>query len=221
MARLALILLARRVVVAVPILLAVSALVFVVLRLLPADPIAMSLPPGAGTAELEQLRRDFGLDRSLPEQYAIWLGRMLGGEFGTSIHFRRGVAELIAHALPATLELIALGLLFGSILGIGGGRCCRRLKRYAGEHVLDAASSVLLAIPEFLWAILLILLFGVAWQAMPFMGCIDPALTLPPALAGFLLVDAAIAGAWRGVCLGAAALCFCRPRRWPSGWHRW
>jgi peptide/nickel transport system permease protein len=197
MARLALILLARRVVVAVPILLAVSALVFVVLRLLPADPIAMSLPPGAGTAELEQLRRDFGLDRSLPEQYAIWLGRMLGGEFGTSIHFRRGVAELIAHALPATLELIALGLLFGSILGIGGGLLLYGLGDTPGEHVLDAASSVLLAIPEFLWAILLILLFGVAWQAMPFMGRIDPALTLPPALTGFLLVDAAIAGAWR------------------------
>lgn len=182
---------------AVPILLAVSALVFVVLRLLPADPIAMSLPPGAGTAELEQLRRDFGLDRSLPEQYVIWLGRMLGGEFGTSIHFRRGVAELIAHALPATLELIVLGVLFGSLFGIGGGLLLYSLRDTPGEHLLDAGTSVLLAIPEFLWAILLILLFGVAWQAMPFMGRIDPALALPPAVTGFLLVDSAIAGEWR------------------------
>jgi peptide/nickel transport system permease protein len=194
MARLALVLLARRLLLAVPILFAVSALVFVVLRLLPADPIAMSLPPGASEADMAQLRRDFGLDRSLPEQYAIWVARLLAGEFGTSIHFRRGVGELVAHALPATLELIALGLLFGVIVGVGGGLLLFGLRGTAGEHALDVGSSVLLAIPEVLWAILLILLFGVVLQAMPFMGRLDPALTLPASVTGFLLLDSLLVG---------------------------
>lgn len=194
MARLALILLARRALLALPILLAVSALVFVVLRLLPADPIAMSLPPGAGEEDLAQLRRDFGLDRSLPEQYLVWIGRLLMGEFGTSIHFRRGVGELVAHSLPATLELIALGLAFGVVAGIGGGLLLFALRGTAGEHVLDVGTSALLAIPEFLWAILLILLFGVVLQAMPFMGRLDPTLALPGSVTGFLLLDALLAG---------------------------
>jgi peptide/nickel transport system permease protein len=194
MARLALVLLARRALLALPILLAVSALVFAVLRLLPADPIAMSLPPGATEADMAQLRRDFGLDRSLPEQYLVWLARLLTGEFGTSIHFRRGVGELVAQALPATLELIALGLLFGVATGVGGGLLLFGLRGTAGEHLLDVGSSALLAIPEFLWAILLILLFGVLLQAMPFMGRLDPALTLPATVTGFLLVDSLLAG---------------------------
>ena len=80
MAFLALQLLIRRALLAVPILLCVSALVFLVLRLLPADPIAMSVPPGATQADYDQLRISFGLDRSLPEQYLIWLGKLLQGD---------------------------------------------------------------------------------------------------------------------------------------------
>src|SRR5499427_1404007 len=94
-------LIGRRMLAAIPILLIVSALLFGVLRLLPVDPAAMSLPPSATIAEVEAKRREMGLDQSLPRQYLIWLNDVLHGELGRSIHFRRDAASLVAETLPA------------------------------------------------------------------------------------------------------------------------
>ncbi|MCP8937945.1 ABC transporter permease [Alsobacter sp. SYSU M60028] len=189
MSRIALLLLFRRTLLAIPILLCVSALVFVILRLLPADPVAMSLPPGASAADMEKLRQAFGLDRPLPVQYVIWLGKLATGDLGVSIYFRRSVAELIATALPATLELVAVGLALGVALGVAGGLAMFAWRGRAGEQALDLGAAGLMAIPEFLWAILLILLFGVAWPVMPFIGRLSPDIALPAPLTGFLLLD--------------------------------
>ena len=187
-------LLFRRLLLAIPILLCVSALVFVILRLLPADPVAMSLPPGATPADYQKLRQAFGLDRSLLEQYGIWLGRLLHGDLGGSIYFRRPVTELLASALPATLELVAASLVLGVVIGVGGGLAMFALRGRTGEHVLDAATTVMMAIPEFLWAILLILLVGVSLQWLPFIGRLGPGIQLPPHVTGFLLIDSLITG---------------------------
>ena len=137
MTRIALQLLLRRLLLAVPILLCVSALVFVILRLLPADPIAMSLPPGATPADVERLKQDFGLDRSIPAQYFVWLGKLLTGDLGSSIFFRRGVGELIGKALPATIELVSAGLLLGVLLGVVGGLAMFAQRDTAVEQALD------------------------------------------------------------------------------------
>ena len=98
-------LIARRLVTAVPILLAVSALLFCVLRALPVDPAAMSLPPSATLEEIEAKRHEMGLDRPLPQQYVIWLTDALHGDFGRSIQFRRDSGSLVATTLPATIQL--------------------------------------------------------------------------------------------------------------------
>lgn len=194
MSRIALQLLFRRTLLAIPILLCVSALVFGILRLLPADPIAMSLPPGATAADFEKLRQAFGLDRSIPEQYVIWLGRLLSGDLGTSIYFRRDVGDLVAKALPATLELVAMGLLLGVALGVAGGLAMFSWRGKAGEQVLDLGTTGLMAIPEFLWAILFILAFGVALPILPFIGRLSPDLVLPQPVTGFLLLDSILTG---------------------------
>ena len=89
-----LLLVGRRILISVVILFVVSALLFCTLRLLPVDPAAMSLPPNATMDEVEAKRREMGLDRPLPQQYMIWLGRCAHGDFGRSIHFRRAVARL-------------------------------------------------------------------------------------------------------------------------------
>ena len=114
-------LIARRILVSVVILFIVSALLFCILRLLPVDPAAMSLPPNATLAEIEAKRHEMGLDQPLPRQYLIWLGQVVHGDFGTSIHFRRGVAGLIGSTLPATIELALLAMLVAGALGIAGG----------------------------------------------------------------------------------------------------
>src|SRR5262245_17939869 len=111
----------RRLLVSVPILLVVSALLFSVLRVLPVDPAAMSLPPTATIAEVDAKRHEMGLDRPLPEQYLIWVKQVARGDLGISIHFRRGVAGLIRETLPATIELALLSMVIAGLLGLGGG----------------------------------------------------------------------------------------------------
>src|SRR5688572_17058511 len=157
----------RRIVVSIVILFIVSALLFCILRLLPVDPAAMSMPPNATIAEIEAKRRQMGLDQPLPRQYLIWLGQVIHGDFGTSIHFRRGVAGLIGTTLPATIELAVLAMLVAGSLGIVGGLFMFYVRGTRKEPLADTGSIVLLSLPEFLWGLFFILLFGVALELLP------------------------------------------------------
>jgi len=186
-------LLGRRVIVALPILAIVSALLFSVLRLLPVDPAAMSLPPTATIAEVEAKRREMGLDRPLPQQYLIWLGNVAAGDFGTSIHFRRAVAGLVAETLPATIELALLAMVIAAALGLAGGLFLFHVRGTAKEPAADLGSIVLLSIPEFLWGLFFILLLGVAVPLLPFTGRLGASFERP-VHTGFLLPDTLIEG---------------------------
>ena len=181
--------LARRLLVAVPILLVVSVLLFTALRVLPVDPAAMSMPPNATREEIETARRTMGLDRPLPVQYAIWLGNAVHGDFGTSIHLRRPVLPLVEQTLPATIELTVWAMIIAAILGLFGGLLLFALRDRALEPVAETATTLMMSIPEFLWALLFIFLFGVLLPVMPFTGRLDPGLPLPD-ITGFLTVDA-------------------------------
>jgi peptide/nickel transport system permease protein len=181
-------LIARRLLAAIPILLIVSALLFCVLRLLPVDPAAMSLPPTATIAEVEAQRRDMGLDKPLLQQYGIWLRDALHGEFGRSIALRRDAGALVAATLPATIELALAAMVIAAALGIGGGLLLFHLRGTAFEPVADLASILLLSIPEFLWGLILLFVFGVMLELLPFTGAVSPGLPLPD-ITGFLLID--------------------------------
>ncbi|MBI3436255.1 MAG: ABC transporter permease [Proteobacteria bacterium] len=183
----------RRLLASVLILLIVSALLFFVLHVLPVDPAAMSLPPSATIAEIEAMRREMGLDLPLPRQYLIWLSQVLQGDFGSSIHFRRDVLGLVGSALPATIELALLSMIVATVLGIFGGLMLFHVRGSRMEPIVDFGSILLLSIPEFLWSLFFILIFGVALQWLPFTGRLDPDLRLPQGT-GFLLVDALVAG---------------------------
>src|SRR6202050_1685472 len=163
-------LIARRSLAAIPILLIVSALLFCILRLLPVDPAAMSLPPNATIAEIEDKRREMGLDKPLPQQYLIWLADALHGDFGRSIALRRDAGSLVAQTLPATIQLATCAMVIAAILGIGGG--------------------VLLV---HLGGLCLLFAFGVLLQWLPFTGQVSPGLPLPH-VTGFLLLDALLVG---------------------------
>jgi ABC-type dipeptide/oligopeptide/nickel transport system permease component len=186
-------LVARRLLAAFPILLIVSALLFCALRTLPVDPAAMSLPPMATIAEIEAKRREMGLDLPLPEQFMIWLGEVLHGDFGTSIHFRRSVVSLVGSTLPATIELAVSAMVIATALGLGGGLLLFATRDTPGEPVVDFGSIVLLSIPEFLWGLFFILLFGVALGVLPFTGRLSPEFQRPM-VTGFLLLDTLLVG---------------------------
>ncbi|MGB3831295.1 MAG: ABC transporter permease [Mesorhizobium sp.] len=183
----------RRFLVAVPTLLIVALLLFIVLRLLPVDPAAMSLPPNATNAELEAMRVEMGLDRPLPVQFWIWMDHMLDGDFGMSIQLRQPVRMLVGEALPATIELALLSMAVATVLGIAGGLLAFHFRGTPGEAALDAGSIVLLSLPDFLWALILMLLFGVWLQWLPFMLRLDPGIERP-VITGFLLLDTLLAG---------------------------
>jgi peptide/nickel transport system permease protein len=160
---------------------------------LPADPLAMSLPPNATNEEAEALRQTLGLDRTIPEQYVIWLGEVVKGNLGHSIHDRQDVLDIVLMALPATIELALVALVLATVIGIVGGMAMFYVRHTRKEPVVDLVSTVMMSIPEFLWAIFLILAFGVAWNILPFMGRFDPAFTLER-VTGFVFIDALVAG---------------------------
>jgi len=186
-------LIARRLLAAIPILLIVSALLFCILRVLPVDPAAMSLPPNATIEEVEAKRREMGLDKPLPQQYLIWLVGALHGDFGRSIALRRDAGELVVATLPATIQLAACAMAIAAMLGLGGGLLLFRLRGTPFEPLADLASIVLLSIPEFLWGLILLFVFGVLLQWLPFTGQVSPGLPLPH-ITGFLLLDSLLVG---------------------------
>ena len=202
----------RRAFAAIPILLVVSALLFCILRVLPVDSAAMSLPPTATIAEVEAKRREMGLDLPLPRQYLIWLRDVLHGDFGRSIHFNREAGSLVAATLPATIELALCAIVLAALLGIGGGLLMFHARNTVFEAIADLGSIVLLSIPEFLWGLILLFLFGVTLQVLPFTGRVSPGLPQPH-ITGFLLLDALLRGrfdiflsAWQHLILPAFAL---------------
>jgi peptide/nickel transport system permease protein len=185
--------LGRRLLVAIPILLLVCVLLFSILRVLPVDTAAMSLPPNATNVEIEAKRHAMGLDLPLPRQFVIWLKEAAHGEFGRSIQFRRDAGSLVAETLPATVELAVLAMIVASGLGLGGGLLLFHARGTAFEVVGDIASTVLLSLPEFLWALFLLFMFGVAFHWLPFTGRLSPGFVRPD-ITGFLLLDTLIAG---------------------------
>jgi peptide/nickel transport system permease protein len=186
-------LIVRRLLAAIPILLIVSALLFGVLRALPVDPAAMSLPPNATIAEIEAKRREMGLDRPLPEQYLIWLHGALHGDFGRSIQLGREAGSLVAATLPATVQLALAAMIIASVIGFGGGLLLFGARGTLLEPALDLVSIILLSIPEFLWGLILLFVFGVALRVLPFTGEVAPGLPVPD-ITGFLLLDSLLIG---------------------------
>ena len=166
----------NRVAMMVVTLFGVAVVVFVLLRVAPGDPVAMMIGPGASAADILALRVRYGLDGSLLTQFGIWLKALLGGDFGTSISFHRNAMALIGERLPATLELAVVALAVALLLGFALAVIGTLYQRRAGEAAVDGATGLMLAVPDFVWALALVLLFGVALPLFPLSGRIDPSL---------------------------------------------
>jgi ABC-type dipeptide/oligopeptide/nickel transport system permease component len=164
----------NRLVLAAVTLFGVAVVVFVLLRVVPGDPIAMMISPGSTPEQIAQMRANYGLDGSILSQFWIWLKAILSGDFGTSISLRRNVLELLAERLPATLELAAAALVFAIFLGGAIAILGTLVRRTVLEPVVDTINGTVLAVPDFVWALALILVFGVFFPIFPLSGRIDP-----------------------------------------------
>ena len=157
----------------------VAVIVFFVIRVVPGNPMAMMLPPGATEADIARLQALYGFDKSIPQQFAIWLGGVVQGDFGTSISLRQPVLALVLGRLPATLELSVVALVIAVLVGGGLAISGTRWRDTRAEAALDVANGMALSVPDFLWGLVLILLFGVLVPLFHISGRVSPGLELP------------------------------------------
>src|SRR3546814_7150160 len=107
----------RRILYALPIALGVAVIIFSLVHIAPGDPLSALVPADAPSSVVERLRQDYGMDRPLPAQFALWLGRVLQGDLGISIATRRPVAGELSVAVVNTLILAVCASLIGFPLG--------------------------------------------------------------------------------------------------------
>ena len=142
---------------AVPLLWGIVTLLFVLLHLAPGDPTAAYFNPNVSPDVIEQMRRNFGLDQPLLEQYLRWLGAFLTGDFGYSLSRLRPVSELLAEALPNTLWLGGASLIVIFAVGclIGVIQAVRQYTRT--DHLLTFLALFLYSVPTFWLGVMLVM----------------------------------------------------------------
>lgn len=162
-------LLARRLGAAVLLLWLVLTLTFVLIRLAPGDPAAFLVPPGASEVDAARLRTELGLDRSMPVQYAHWLGNLLRGDMGNSFATGQPVTALLADAAPISLLLGGTSLLLTFLVGVPVGMLQAARRGTITDRALTVVTTAVYAAPSFWLALALVAVFtyGAATIGLP------------------------------------------------------
>ncbi len=159
----------RRLLRAIAALWGISTIVFVVMRL-SGDPVPLMLPPDAPTSEIFRVRAELGLDQPLPVQYAVFLGNILRGEMGRSIHMRQPAMQIAAERLPATLEL-ALGAFFlAVVIAVPAGLISAAKRNSLWDNLAMGLALIGQSAPTFYIGIMLILILGLELRLFPISG---------------------------------------------------
>jgi ABC-type dipeptide/oligopeptide/nickel transport system permease component len=162
--------LVRRIILAIPILLAVFTLVFLVVRIIPGDPAVAALGDYASKEAVEALRERMGLNDPLYVQYFRFLGDMLRGDFGESLISGKPISEQVAYSLPYTLQLTLASVVLGVLLGVPLGVFTALNRNNAIDYAGRIISLVGLSVPAFYFGILLIILFAIKLNVLPAVG---------------------------------------------------
>ncbi len=182
----------KRLLMLVPVFFAVSIVVFLILHLIPGDPIDNLIKIGSSPQQREIIAQRYGLDRSLPEQYAIWLGNLLRGDLGTAIVGQRQVSAMILQAIPYSFVLGGTALLFSTTVGIMLGSIAAWKRDSLADQVITGGILLGSTMPTFWLGLLMILFFSVYLGWFPVSGArswhalVLPVLTI--GLAGTALV---------------------------------
>jgi peptide/nickel transport system permease protein len=181
-----------RVLYTLPVVWLVVSLVFLLIHLVPGDPILQMLGEGAPAADVQAVRHQYGLDAPLGQQYLHYWKGVLHGDLGASLRFNQGVGSLIAQRYPNTLQLTMAALLVAVVLSVPAGvRSAQRRNRW-DDRVLSVVSLFGLSFPNFALGPILILLFSIKLGWLPVSGSgtfahlVLPAITMGGALAAIL-----------------------------------
>ena len=157
----------QRLLVSIPILLGMVSVVFFIARLLPGDPFSLHMAPGIPAGTLEVLRHTYGLDRPLGEQYFVWLGNAVRGQFGISLTTNRPVLDLISETLPNTFLLGGTALLLQFSIGILAALACARRPGSAVDRLIGNSTVAIYSTPSFWLGTLLLYVFAFRANVLP------------------------------------------------------
>jgi peptide/nickel transport system permease protein len=169
-------------------------LTFVIANVAPADPAALAAGPDAGRAQIEQARRDYGLDKPLPEQFVRYVSDLAHGNFGRSVATGRSVGQDLARYFPATLELCLVAMAIGLAAGISLGMLSALFKDRWLDHATRIFAVSGVALPPFWFGLLLQLGFAVWLGWLPTSGRVGVSTDPGQPISGLLLVDSALRG---------------------------
>ena len=190
----------RRLLASIPALLGVVIVTFTLMRVLPGDPATFfASGPGAGKAEIEELRRTMGLDKPIPVQLFRYLGEIARGDFGRSMTTGQPVVVDIQRRLPASLELTCTALALALVFALPLGIFAALRQGSAIDHVVRLLCTLGVCVPTFVSGLLLIYAFYylLGWAPDP-TARIDIFASPPPDITGFYLIDFALTGDWEG-----------------------
>jgi peptide/nickel transport system permease protein len=176
----------------IPVVWLVVSVVFLLIHLVPGDPIQQMLGEGAAAADLQAARHAYGLDVPIGQQYLHYWNGVLHGNLGKSIRFNQSVASIVLQAYPATIRLTIASLLVAMALSIPAGVRSARRRNSWEDRVLSFVSLLGLSFPNFALGPILILLFaiGLGWLPVSGSGSVEhlvlPAITMGGALAAIL-----------------------------------
>ncbi|MGY1814528.1 ABC transporter permease [Blastococcus sp. SYSU D00820] len=160
----------RRLLALVPLLLIVTLLTFSLVLLIPGDPAARIAGEAATPEQVEMVRTELGLDQPLLVQYGSFVGGLLRGDLGTSFTYSVPIADILLDRLPITLSLAVVAIVMALVIGIPAGMIAGRRAGRWPDRAVTVASTLGLATPNFVLALLLILVVGISLRWLPATG---------------------------------------------------
>lgn len=154
----------------IPVIILTSILSFAIIYMAPGDPAEFYRTPNMTEGDMEIIRNNMGLNRPVPVQYIKWVKNILKGDWGYSIHNKKAVTSQIAEKLPATLGIMGASILFSLAAAIPLGLLAGSKKDTVIDKIISTLNYVGISIPEFWFAILLILLFSLKLKLLPGSG---------------------------------------------------
>ena len=161
---------AKRLLSVFPVLFGLSVVVFLVMSMIPGDPATAILGAYATPENVERINRDLGLDKPLVQQYFIWIGNVLQGDFGRSFALNRPVLDEVLERFQATLVLAGVSLILCSIIGLLAGVVSAVRQFGWADKLITFAVLTGISMPSFWLGLILILLFAVKWRLLPASG---------------------------------------------------
>jgi peptide/nickel transport system permease protein len=189
----------KRALLLLPMLVGLISLTFVLSHIIPGDPARLAAGEQATPEAVERVRRDFGLDRPLWQQYLRYLGGLAKGDLGRSITTDRPVAEDIANRLPASVELALVATAMAVSVGIALGVISAVGQNSRIDHGIRFFAISTVSLPRFWLALVLQLVFAGMLGVLPISGRIDSNMSPPPTITGLYLLDSLLAMDWKAL----------------------